>query len=64
MSFSYFDRISPKGWVGEVMIKVNNLHAFFVEVTNFCVLVFTKGLISKSEDIPVIEVLVGKIFGF
>jgi hypothetical protein len=63
-SFFYFGRISPKDGVGEVMIEVNNLHIFFWEVSDFCVLIFTKELISKSEDILVTEVLVGKIFGF
>jgi len=38
--------------------------SFFWRVREFCVIIFTKELISKSEDIFVTEVLVGKIFGF
>ena len=38
--------------------------SFFWKVSNFCALIFTKGLISKPGDIFVAEVLVGKVFGF
>jgi len=38
--------------------------SFLWKVKNFCPPVFTKELISKSEDILVTKVLVGKIFGF